>query len=208
MARFGRVDVLVNNAAMRQRDLYPPTGVSTVLGTADDHWDRMFAVNVVGTLVVTRAFVAPMLEGGGGAIVNVGSRGGMTRPLGDGVWAGVQPHVRNQPYDATKAALASLTFYLADELRERDVAVNVLFPGPTMTTGSAEIRDGRRAHGIATADFLRAEHVVPLMLHLAAQRGRTGETGHGVDVLVWNEQNGHGTPADWIAPEQPARVTE
>jgi NAD(P)-dependent dehydrogenase (short-subunit alcohol dehydrogenase family) len=197
--RFGAVDVLVNNAAMRQRDLYPPSGVTTVLDTADGDWERMFGVNVVGTLKVTRAFVEPMLDNGGGSIVNVGSRGGVTRAVEDGVWAGTHPGTRNQPYDATKAALASLTFYLAAELRDRNVAVNLLFPGPTMTTGSAAILTGRRASGIDTPDFLRPDHVVPLMLHLAGQRGRTGKTGLAVDTLAWNERNGHGVRADWVA---------
>ena len=47
--RFGTVDVLVNNAGMRQRDLYPPHGRVTTLETSDTDWERMFAVNVFGT---------------------------------------------------------------------------------------------------------------------------------------------------------------
>lgn len=199
VARFGRVDVLVNNAALRQRDLYPPSGVVSVLDTDDAEWDRMFQVNVLGTLKVTRAFIEPMLAQESGSIVNVGSRGSIVREAGEGVWVGAHPHHRNQPYDASKAALSSLTFYLAAEVRDRNVAVNVLFPGPTMTTGSAAIFAGRRASGISTPDFLRPEHVVPLALHLAGQRGRSGETGTAVDTLRWNEMHGRGTRADWVA---------
>src|SRR5262245_33969543 len=59
---FGTVDVLVNNAGMRQRDLYPPHGRVTTLETSDTAWERMFAVTVCGALKVTRRFIQPMLE--------------------------------------------------------------------------------------------------------------------------------------------------
>jgi NAD(P)-dependent dehydrogenase (short-subunit alcohol dehydrogenase family) len=199
VAQFGTVDVLVNNAALRQRDLYPPTGVASVLDTSDADWERMLQVNVIGTLKATRVFIEPMLAQESGSVVNVGSRGSLVRPIGDGVWSGGHPHIRNQPYDASKAALTSLTFYLAAEVRDRNVAVNVLFPGPTMTTGSADILAGRRASGIPTGEFLRADHVVPLALHLAMQRGHGGLTGTAMDALRWNETHGLGAPDAWVA---------
>ena len=46
--RFGTVDVLINNAALRQRDLFPPTGRTTTLETKDSDWEKSFAVNVFG----------------------------------------------------------------------------------------------------------------------------------------------------------------
>ena len=67
--RFGTVDVLVNNAGMRQRDLYPPHGRVTTLETSDADWERMFAVNVFGALKVTRRFIQPMLERQRGSII-------------------------------------------------------------------------------------------------------------------------------------------
>ena len=199
VARFGTVDVLVNNAALRQRDLYPPDGVRDILDTADADWERMLAVNLMGTLKTTRAFIAPMLAQGRGSVVNVGSRGSLVRPVADGVWGGGHPAYRNQPYDASKAALSSLTFYLAEEVRDRNVAVNLLFPGATDTTGSAAIIAGRRAAGIRTPDLLRPEHVVPLALHLAGQEGATGETGLAFDALRWNRAHGLGEPGAWRA---------
>src|SRR5690348_11703996 len=50
LEQFGRVDVLINNAAMRQRDLYPPHGAAAVLQTSDEDWRRMFDVNLFGVL--------------------------------------------------------------------------------------------------------------------------------------------------------------
>jgi NAD(P)-dependent dehydrogenase (short-subunit alcohol dehydrogenase family) len=108
LRRFGTVDVLVNNAAMRQRDLYPVAGACAVLDTEDAHWSRMFEINVVGTLKVTRRFIRPMLAQGRGSVVMVSANGSLTQGVAPGVAEGNHPGLLNQPYDATKAALTSL----------------------------------------------------------------------------------------------------
>src|ERR1700712_4731973 len=131
MKRFGSVDVLINNAAMRQRDLYPEDGASAVLNTKDEHWDRMFAVNVTGAVRLTRTFVQPMLEQRSGSIINVSANGSVTHLERPGVWTGNHPQMLNQPYDASKAAMTSMSFYLAEEIKTSNVAVNVVFPGAT-----------------------------------------------------------------------------
>ena len=197
--RFGRVDVLVNNAAMRQRDRFAPTGLSTVLGASDADWQAMFAVNVLGPLTVVREFVGPMIAAGGGSVVCIGTTGTMTGAVGAGVWRPARPVPLNQPYDASKAALASMVFSLAAELREHDIAVNLLLPSGTMTTGSAEMAAARAATGFVNKTYLRPEHVAPAALHLAAQRGRAGLTGTAVDAVAWNEQHGLGGAERWHA---------
>jgi NAD(P)-dependent dehydrogenase (short-subunit alcohol dehydrogenase family) len=60
--RFGTIDVIVNNAAMRPRDIYAPTGQTTILDTEISDWWRMFDANVFGTFRVIKTFVPPMLE--------------------------------------------------------------------------------------------------------------------------------------------------
>jgi NAD(P)-dependent dehydrogenase (short-subunit alcohol dehydrogenase family) len=206
LARFGQVDVLINNAACRQRYLFPPDGLATVLGTTDEDWHAMVGVNVLGTLTVTRSFVAPMLERGRGSVIVVGTRGSALEPVAPGIWRAHQPGNRNQPYDASKAALCSLSVYLAEELRDRGVAVNVVFPGPTFTTGSAEIAAGRRRLGVDEPPYLRPEHLVPLLTHLAAQTsasltsaGQTsaGQTGLVIDSVQWNRDHGLGDADEW-----------
>ena len=196
LARFGQVDVLVNNAAARQRHLFPPDGLAAVLETTEEDWNAMLAVNVLGTLTVTRSFVAPMLERGRGSVIVVGTRGRALRPVAEGVWRGHQPGNRNQPYEASKAALCSLSVYLAEELRDRGVAVNVVFPGPTFTTGSAEIAAGRRRIGLDEPPYLRPEHLVPLLVYLAGQTS-AGETGLVIDSLQWNRDHGLGDAGAW-----------
>jgi NAD(P)-dependent dehydrogenase (short-subunit alcohol dehydrogenase family) len=196
LARFGQVDVLINNAACRQRHRFPPDGLATVLDTKDEDWAVMLGVNVLGTLTVTRSFVAPMLERGRGSVIVVGTRGSALRPVAEGVWRGHQPGNRNQPYDASKAALCSLSVYLAEELRDQGVAVNVVFPGPTFTTGSAEIAAGRRRLGVDEPPYLRPEHLAPLLMHLAVQTP-AGETGLVIDSVRWNRDHGLGDADDW-----------
>ncbi len=183
LARFGRIDVLINNAAMRQRDLYPRAGACAVLDTEDADWERMFRVNVIGTLKVTRRFIRPMLAQRRGSVINISANGSLTLPLDAGVSAGNHPGLLNQPYDATKAALTSMSFYLAEEVKAANVAVNVVFPGATRTTGSDDLTEGREALGLKMT-LLSPDHVLPLCLQLAS--ADASRTGLAYDVLPWN----------------------
>jgi NAD(P)-dependent dehydrogenase (short-subunit alcohol dehydrogenase family) len=196
LGRFGRVDVLVNNAACRQRYLFSPTGLASVLETKRSDWDAMLGVNLYGTLNMIRAYVAPMLAQGRGSIINVGTRGSVLPPVEPGVWRGQHPELRNQPYDASKAAMCSMSVYLAAELKDQGVAVNVVFPGATFTTGSAEIAAGRRRDGIVERPYLRPEHLAPVMKHLAVQTS-AGETGLVIDSVQWNRDHGFGDDEQW-----------
>lgn len=197
--RFGRVDILVNNAALRMRDLFYPAGLSTVLDAKESDWDAMYRVIVLGTLTVTRAFVLAMrLSGKGGSIVMIGSAGSL--PIehdGDGTWRARRVAPKNQPYDAAKAALASLAFSLAGELKPDGIAVNLVWPGGTMTTGSAGMLAARNAAGLPTGAFLRPEHVVPPVLHLARQRGSGAQTATALDAPLWNAHYGFGERDRW-----------
>lgn len=184
LGRLGTVDVLVNNVGLRQKELYPPSGAVTVLDSTNADWEAMFGVNIIGTLNVTRAFAPAMISQRRGSIINIGSRD--------------NPRIRNQPYAASKAALTSLSRYLAEELRDFNVAVNVLYPSGTMTTGSAEMVSANRAQGILMAPLLRPAHVVPLALHLAEQDA-SGRTGQAIAAVEWNQEHGLGGPQQWVA---------
>jgi len=194
--RFGRVDTLINNAACRQRHLFPPHGLASVLETTEEDWNTMLGVNVLGTLTVTRSFVAPMLERGRGSVIVVGTGGSVLQQVAPGVWRGRNTGSRNEPYDASKAALCNMSLYLAEELRERGVAVNVVFPGATHTTGSAEVAAGRRRLGLNEAPYLRPGHLAPVLLHLAGQTS-AGETGLVIDAVQWNRDHGLGDADEW-----------
>jgi NAD(P)-dependent dehydrogenase (short-subunit alcohol dehydrogenase family) len=203
MDRFGTVDVIVNNAGLRQRDLYPPHGSVTTLETTVGDWQHMFDTHVFGTLRVIQQFVQPMLANRRGSIISVASDG----------HNGWRPQSREMPYQAAKAGMVTMALYLAHELKPDNIAVNVLLPGHTRTTGSDEQEAERRRistqQGVATRRSirLRPEHVLPLALHFAEQDA-SGDTGQVFGALEWNEQHGHGGVEAWAyAPDLEAAQT-
>ncbi len=202
--KFGTVDVLVNNAGMRQRNLFPPTGRVTTLETKDSDWEKMFAVTVFGTLKVTRYFIQPMLEKQQGSVMSVISSGALHHSHGSAYMA-LRPNSREMPYQSAKSALLCMMFYLADEVKESNVAVNILVPGHVRTTGFDEQNAARRAMempgGRPGAMALKPDHIVPLALFLAKQDAGSGITGKCFDTVTWNIEHGLGGPANWVDPD-------
>ncbi len=197
LERFGSIDALINNASMRQRDLYPPSGRITTLETKDADWECAFAVNVFGPLKVIRRFIQPMLEKKRGSVVNVVSSGILAHSQG-GAYEALRPNSREMPYQSTKAALATMSFYLADEVTPRNVAVNLVIPAYTRSTGSDEQAKARAAAGISGGPApMTPEHVVPLVMYLAGQDAAGGVTGKMFDAMTWNIEHGHGGPERW-----------
>jgi NAD(P)-dependent dehydrogenase (short-subunit alcohol dehydrogenase family) len=92
-----------------------------------------------------------------------------------------------------------MSHYLAHELKPYNIAVNVLLPGFTRTTGSDEQSAARAAASggqAAPLRRLRADSGVPLALFLAEQDG-SGTTGGTFNVSRWNEENGLGGFERW-----------
>ena len=201
--KFGTVDVLVNNAGLRQRNLFPPTGKVTTLETKDSDWEKMFGVGVFGTLKVTRKFIQPMLERRSGSIISVISGGAMHTAVG-GAYVAQRSGSREMPYQSAKAATLTMMFYLADEVRENNVAVNILIPGNARTTGYDEQNDARRAAGDAGRSpgrfSMTPNHILPITVFLAGQDANTGVTGKCFDVPTWNMEHGLGSPEAWRDP--------
>ena len=205
-ARFGRTDALVNNAGLRQRNLFPPTGKITTLETKDSDWEKMFGVGVFGTLKVTRKFIQPMLERQSGSVISVISGGAMHTAVG-GAYVAQRSTSREMPYQSAKAATLTMMFYLADEVKENNVAVNILIPGNARTTGYDEQNEARRAAGQSGSSnrpgrfSMTPEHIVPITLFLAGQDANTGITGKCFDVPTWNLEHGLGGPEAWRDPD-------
>ena len=202
--KFGTVDTLVNNASLRQRNLFPPTGKITTLETKDSDWEKMFGVGVFGTLKITRRFIQPMIKQNRGSIVTVISGGAMHTAIG-GAYVAQRSGSREMPYQSAKAATLTMMFYLADEVREYNIAVNTLIPGNSRTTGYDEQNDARRAEGTTPSSSarisMRPEHMVPLTLFLADQDANSGVTGKCFDVTIWNMEHGLGSPKTWRDPD-------
>lgn len=118
LEEFGRADVVVNNAAAsRGPDRVP------VLDLDAESFDRVIAVNLRGTFLMTKVFGRHLVDRGeGGSIVNISSIGGKLGGPGTGA------------YSASKAGVQSLTSTTAKELGRHRVRVNALCPGVTETS--------------------------------------------------------------------------
>ena len=120
----------MNDAALVSETLFAPLGRVKTLDTKDSDWEAMFKVNVFGVVKAIRRFIQPMLEKGHGSIINVVSSGVLPVAAGGGYF-GLRPFTVEMPYQATKAVVMALTFYLGDEVRGQGVAVNAIMPGHT-----------------------------------------------------------------------------
>ena len=119
--RYGRIDVLFNNAGAMVLG-------ESILEIDPASWDRIMTVNVRGPYLCSRAVLPVMIRQRRGSIINIGSRMADDPKQGGGVL-----------YSTSKAAVHMFSFCLAEEVREYNVAVNVLSPGSLRTEGSAAI---------------------------------------------------------------------
>lgn len=112
--RFGRLDIVVNNAGIYQ--------LARVEDTTEELYRKQFDINVLGPLLVIRA-AAPHL-GKGGSIINISSNVTRVHPSGTAAYTG------------TKAAIDAITIVLARELGPRGIRVNAVSPGLVETEGT------------------------------------------------------------------------
>ena len=128
MERFGRIDGLINNAALFQRPAMSRMPFDQI---PIDEWDRLMAVNLRGVFLCCRAVVPYMKQQRSGKIVNISS----------GTVFNGSPLVAH--YVASKAGVIGLTRSLARELGEYNINVNAVAPGLTMSMD--EVSEARMA---------------------------------------------------------------
>ena len=127
--RFGKLDVLVNNAGVA---VFVEPDDATV---AD--WDRLMAINAKGVFLGTRAAIPEMRKAGGGSIVNISSTSGM---IGQGY---IHP-----AYNASKGAVRLLTKSTAIQYAKEGIRANSVHPGGTITPMTEERRSDQDAYAL------------------------------------------------------------
>jgi 3alpha(or 20beta)-hydroxysteroid dehydrogenase len=147
-ARFGRLDVLVNNAAIHWR---APLEQETSAG-----FERMLSVNVRGAFLGIRACTPALRDAGGGAIVNVSSTAGMSG------------YAELGAYGASKWALRGLTRVAALELAPDRIRVNALLPGGIRTAMVPDPDAPGRWDGLPLARVGEVDEIAEAALFLAS----------------------------------------
>ena len=176
LERFGRVDVLVNNAGTSR--------AASLEDLTEDDWREQWELNVMAPMRLMRTIAPKMAEAGDGRIVNVASS------------SGKRPSPRNAAYSVTKAAELSLSRVFADRFAGSGVRVNAVAPGPVATPlwlGEGGLADqSAEQEGITRDDALeQAAAKIPL--------GRLGTEDEIAAVIVFlcSEQASNVTGAAW-----------
>jgi len=173
---FGRIDVLVNNAA-----LYGGLKGARFEQLEEAQWDAVMKVNVKGVWNTCRAVVGPMREAGGGSIINIASL------------AAVYGLPYGLDYVASKAAVIGMTRGMARELGSDRIRVNAVAPSAVLTEGTAEffgekLEKAKKviAAGQVIPCNLEPGDVTGTIIYLASDASRlvTGQT-HMVDGGSW-----------------------
>jgi NAD(P)-dependent dehydrogenase (short-subunit alcohol dehydrogenase family) len=157
LERWGRLDILFNNAGVTRR--------ASVLGTSEEEWDWVMAVNVKSIFLMSKAALPVMIRGGGGSIVNTASGWGLV---------GGKDAVS---YCASKGAVIQLTKAMAVDHGPEGIRVNAVCPGDTDTPMLAnEAQQLGRTHEEILADSVdrplrrvgRPEEIASAVVYLAS----------------------------------------
>ena len=159
VARWGRIDVLINNAGVTADNLLP--------NISDEDWQRVLDVNLKGTFLCSQAVLETMMfNQRDGHIINISS------------FAAKNGHFGQSNYVAAKAGMVGLTQSLAKEAGRRSVRVNAIFPGVLDTPMTAHLTPGQKQQ-LAGANVLgrttTVEEVAGFIVHLAGMRHVSGQ---------------------------------
>lgn len=133
--QFGKIDCLVNNAAISSFSLF--TDITL------DEWNEMISVNLTGAFLYSKAVIPDMLKRKSGRIINITSMWGL-------VGSSCEVH-----YSATKAALIGMTKALAKELGPSGITVNAVAPGVINTEMNSKLNEEDREQLVNDTPLMR-----------------------------------------------------
>jgi len=168
---FGRIDALINNAAIHPR--------GDLLATDPSLWRRVLEVNLTGPYLCSRAVLPTMIANGGGAIVNIGSGAGWGKP---GLAA----------YSASKGGLHALTQAMAYDHLHQHIRVNMVIPGGTLSGMTAEGMQSshwQRARQTVSGEFNQPADIAAAVTFLLSDQARQ-ISGTVLDVGCFHHQGG------------------
>lgn len=157
LEKFGRIDVLVNNAGI--------TRDRTFAKMSREEWEEVINVNLNGVFNVTKAVIEIMLKQGGGMIINISSIVGETGNFGQA------------NYSASKAALIGFTKSLSKEVAPKGIRVNAIAPGFVDTEMTRKIPENVKSkilEQIPMGRFATPEEIADVVLFLCNANYITG----------------------------------
>ena len=159
VGKFGRLDVLVNNAGIQK--------VAPIEQLAPEDWERIRAVSLDSAYFTIRAALPGMAERGWGRIINIASAHGLR----------ASPF--KSAYVATKHGVVGLTKTVALEAAEKGVTVNAICPGYVWTPlVAAQIADQARAHAMSEEEVVRKVMLAPQPTREFVQPEEIAELAH------------------------------
>ncbi|WP_110928120.1 SDR family NAD(P)-dependent oxidoreductase [Bacillus massiliglaciei] len=172
---WGKIDVLVNNAGIGMRTVNPKflTEPQPFHQVSPEGFRNLIDTNVTGYFLTSRGFAPLMVEQGRGKIINISMNYETMRRKGF------------VPYGPSRAATESLSFIMAEDLREFGVTVNMLLPGGATVTGM--IPDEVRWELEGNSLLLKPEIMAKPIVYLASKQseGLTGERLVAVEFDSW-----------------------
>lgn len=174
-AEWGKIDVLVNNAGIGMRTVNPKflTKPQPFFHISPEEFRNLMDTNVTGYFLTSRGFTPLMAEQGRGKIINISMNYETMKRKGF------------VPYGPSRAATESLSYIMAEDMREYGVSVNMLLPGGATVTGMIPDEVKKELEG--KSQLLKPEIMAKPIVFLASEQseGITGERIVATEFESW-----------------------
>ena len=185
VSKYGRIDVLINNAAIQTEHFFAPFEEYSV-----EDWDKVMSVNVTGMFLCSQAVGKEMEKKEKGSIINVSSIYGVVAPdqrIYDGAFYSGRQINTPPVYSTSKGAVISLTRYLATYLAKYGIRVNTVTPGGVYS-GQNEIFVNKYSERCPLGRMAKPEEIFNAVYFLACDAS-SYITGHNLIVdggwMIW-----------------------